>query len=109
MKKMIALVLVLVMCLTLVACGGPDRQPAIDSYNTLADNYNAFVEIANADLSGWTEEDIEFFNACADVITEYGEKLESSDALTQEELDEMIEMFDEFNAIIEEALVDFGG
>ena len=78
MKKFTALLLTLVLCLSMVACGssGPDKQPAIDSYNTLAENYNAFVDIANKDLSAWGEEDIEFMNNCADVINEYGTKLE---------------------------------
>ena len=92
MKKFTALLLTLVLCLSRVACGssGPDKQPAIDSYNTLAENYNAFVDIANKDLSAWGEEDIEFMNNCADVINEYGTKLDSDEELTQEEIDEAI-------------------
>ena len=109
MKKLIAIILVLVMCLSLVACGGPDRQPAIDAYNTLADNYNEFAAIANEDLSGWAEEDIDFFNDVADLLNEYAEQLDSDEELTQEELDEMVAMFDELNVIIEQAIVDFGG
>ena len=103
MKKFTALLLTLVLCLSMVACGsgGPDKQPAIDSYNTLAENYNAFVDIANKDLSAWGEEGIEF---SADVINEYGTKLDSDEELTQEEIDEMVDMFDEFNGIIEEYL-----
>ena len=106
MKKFTALLLTLVLCLSMVACGssGPDKQPAIDSCNTLAENYNAFVDIANKDLSAWGEEDIEFMNNCADVINEYGTKLDSDEELTQEEIDEMVDMFDEFNGIIEEYL-----
>lgn len=106
MKKLIALLLALVLCLSLVACGGPDKQPAIDAYNKLATNYNAFVEKNNADLSGWETEDIEFFNECAAVITEYGNKLAGDTEFTQAEIDEMIEMFNEFNGIIEGALAE---
>ena len=43
-------------------------------------------------------------NNCADVINEYGTKLDSDEELTQEEIDEMVDMFDEFNGIIEEYL-----
>ena len=102
MKKIAALLLALVLCLSLVACGGPDKQPAIDAYNELANNYNTFVDIANEDLDAWTEEDIEFMNGCADVITQYGEALESDTEFTQEQIDEMVAMFEEFNGIIEE-------
>ena len=105
MKKLISLLLALVMCLSLVACGGgPDVQPAIDAYNQCSETYNKFVEIGNAHLEDFTEEDIAFLNGCADVLNEYAEKLESETEFTQEEIDEMVEMFDEFNGIIEEFL-----
>jgi hypothetical protein len=101
MKKIAALLLALVMCLSLVACGGPDKQPAVDAYNKLAQNYNTFVEQENENLDSWAEEDIEYMNQVADVITQYGEKLESDAEFAQEEIDEMVEMFNEFNATIE--------
>ena len=104
MKKLISLLLVLVLCLSLVACGGPDKQPAVDAYNQLATNYNKFVDIANEDLDSWTQEDIEFMNSCADVITQYGKKLEGDTEFTQEEIDEMVETFNEFNKAIKEYL-----
>lgn len=108
MKKLIALLLALVMCLTVVACGGPDRQPAIDSYNRVCENYNKFADIANEDIEAWADEDIEFFNACATYLEEQGELLGSDAELTQEELDEMVDMFDEFNGVIEEFLAEYG-
>ena len=104
MKRVIALLLALVLSLSLVACGGPDAQPAIDAYNKLAENYNTFVEQENENLDSWAEEDIEYMNQVADVITQYGKKLESDAEFAQEEIDEMVEMFDEFNAVIEEYL-----
>lgn len=108
MKKLTSLLLALVMCLSLVACSsGPDKQPAIDSYNQLSETYNKFVDMANEDIDSWAAEDIEFFNSCADALNEYAEKLESDTEFTQEEIDEMVEMFDEFNGIIEEALADY--
>ena len=104
MKRVIALLLALVLSLSLVACGGPDKQPAVDAYNKLAQNYNTFVEKENENLDSWAEEDIEYMNQVADVITQYGEKLESDTEFTQEQIDEMVEMFNEFNAVIEEYL-----
>ena len=110
MKKLISLILVLDMCLSLAACSsGPDKQPAIDSFNRVTETYNAFVEVANENLEYFTDEDIELFNACAAYLEEQGEILGSDTELTQEELDEMIEMFDEFNGFIEEALTEYHG
>ena len=37
MKKFVALILAIVLCLSLVACGGPDKQPAIDAFNAAVD------------------------------------------------------------------------
>ena len=104
MKKLIALVLALVLSLSLVACGGPDSQPAIDAYNKLAENYNTFVEQENENLDSWAEEDIEYMNQIAEVINEYAEKLSGDTEFTQEEIDQMVEDFNEFNAVIEEYL-----
>lgn len=104
MKKLIALVMAMVLCLSLVACGGPDKQPAIDAYNKLAKNYNTFVEQENANLDNWAVEDIEYMNQIADVITEYGEKLDGDTKFTQEEIDQMVKDLNEFNNVIEEYL-----
>lgn len=109
MKKLIALLLALVMCFALVSCGdsGPDKQPAIDAYNVMVENYNKFAEIGNQHIDEIAQEDVDFFNSCVDVINEYGAQLESDTEFTQEELDEMVAMFEEFNAIIEETLAEF--
>lgn len=108
MKKIITVLAAMVMCLNLVACGGPDKQPAIDAYNELAENYNKFVEIGNENLSELSEEDIDFWNEVADYVTEYGETLEDDTEFTQEEIDEMVTMFNELNDIIVEALEGLG-
>lgn len=104
MKKIVAFLLVVVLSLSLIACGGPDKQPAVDAYNKLAQNYNTFVEQENANLDSWADEDVEYMNQIADVITEYGNKLAGDTEFTQEQIDEMVEMFNEFNATIEEYL-----
>ena len=109
MKRMIALLAAMVLCLSLTACGGPDKQPAIDAYSEVTANYNKFVDIGNAHIEEFSDEDIQILNACADALTQYGEQLESDDGLTQEQLDEMVEMFEEFNGIILEFLAELEG
>ncbi len=106
MKKTLAILLAAALCLSLAACGdsGPDKQPAIDAYNQLAENYNKFVETTNEDLSGWSDEDIDYMNSIADAITQYGEQLGSDTEFTQEQLDSIVEACNEFNGVIEEYL-----
>ena len=104
MKKLVALVLTLVLCLSLAACGGPDTQPAIDAYNKLAQNYNTFVTQENENLENWDAEDISYMNQIAAVITEYGTKLSDGTEFTQEEIDAMVDEFNEFNTVIENYL-----
>lgn len=107
MKKFRMILVVMVMCLNLVACGSPDTQPAIDAYTELTETYNKFVDYANADLDSYSQEDIDTLNGCAAVIDDYGEKLSKNTELTQEEIDEMVDMFDEFNEIIKEFLAEY--
>lgn len=108
MKKLITLLLALVMSINLVACG-VDTQPAIDAYNELAENYNKFVDLGNENLESIPQEDVEFFNELATVIDDYGTKLGNGTEFTQEEVDEMVEMFDELNGIIAETLEEWEG
>ena len=70
MKKVIAILMVLATCFALIACGGPDRQPAIDAFNEAKNAFNEVAVIINADIESYDEE------------------------LTQEKLDEMIAWYD---------------
>ena len=47
MKKITSLLLVLVMCVSLVACGGVDKQPAIDAFNKASTAYDEVATIIN--------------------------------------------------------------
>ena len=53
MKKLIALALALVLCLTLVACGGeeksgPDKKPAVEEFNKTSAAFNEVSAVINA-------------------------------------------------------------
>ena len=102
MKKLIALLLALVMCLPLAACGGVDVQPAIDAYNQCSETYNKFAEVGNEHLEDFTDAEIDELNACADALNEYAEILESDTEFTQEEVDEMVALFNELTVALEE-------
>lgn len=108
MKKIITLLVTIVMCINLVACGGIDTQPAIDSYNTLTENYNQFVDLVNAAIDDVDPADIDFMNQLATSLDEYGTKLSDGTEFTQEEVDEMVEMFDELNDVVVDAINNWG-
>ena len=90
MKKFIALVLTVIMCLSLVACGGPDRQPAIDAFNKAKDAFNEVAVMINADIESYADEVVDTMSEMAGVLEQHKELLEGEGELTQETLDEMI-------------------
>ena len=102
MKRLIVCLFSLVLCLSLMGCGGVDIQPAVGSYQQVSENYNAFVETANAEIDMLSDEDIEFLNGIADVLNDYANKLSSGYEFTQEEVDEMIAAFEEFDGVLKE-------
>ena len=104
MKKIITLLVTVIMCINLVACGGVDTQPAIDSYNRMVDNYNEFADRVNEKIDSVSDEDVAFLNQIVESIDEYGEKLSGDTEFTQEEVDEMVKTFDDFNDVLVEAL-----
>lgn len=96
MKKLVSLLLAAVMCLSLTACGGPDKQPAIDAHNSAGTAINALTELINADPDAYAEYvDFEEMEALIDLLNQCGEYLENSKDLKQEDLDEWVEVCQE--------------
>ena len=90
MKKFIALLLALVMGLSIVACGGPDKQPAIDAFNHAKDAFNEVSAEINKEPDAYAEEVIDTMIEMANLLQQHGEILGSDQEITQEQLDEMI-------------------
>lgn len=91
MKKMVSVLLAAVMCLSMAACGGPDKQPAIDAHNKAGDAINELTEIINENPEAYSEY-LEDINSLVELMNQCGELLESdSDELDQEALDEWVE------------------
>lgn len=95
MKKVIALVLAVFMCLTLAACGGPDKQPAIDAFNSAKDSFNEVATIMNADIEAYDDELVNVMVEMSGVLEQHKALLEGDEELTQEKLDEMIAWYAE--------------
>jgi len=93
MKKLVSLLLALVMCLCLTACGGPDKQPAIDAFNAAN---TAFTEVANAmneNIEAFPEDVVDSMVSLGETIAEHKALLESEEELSEEQLAEMIEWY----------------
>lgn len=109
MKKLASLLLVAAMCLSMAACGGPDKQPAIDAHNKAGDAINELGEIINANPEAYSEY-LEEMNTLVDLMNQCGELLESdSDELDQEALDEWVEKCGEVEQWAKDAKAELEG
>ncbi|MBE6824390.1 MAG: hypothetical protein E7513_03480 [Ruminococcaceae bacterium] len=97
MKKLVALLLAVIMCFALVACGGPDRQPAIDAFNEASAAFDALANEVNANPDAYSQEVFDTLNEMADVMIQHKELLEGDEEISQEKLDEMIAWYGEVN------------
>ena len=108
MKKVTSLLLALIMCLSLVACGGPDKQPAIDAFNKASDAYDEVATIINENPDAYDQEVIDTLNEMADVLIQHKELLESDDEIEQEKLDEMIAWYGDVEAWVADVKAELG-
>ena len=106
MKKIIALLLVIVLGVSLVACGGaeekksPDKQPAIDKFNETSANFNGVSARMNENIEIFDEATVDAMIEYAGILNEYSELLSSDQEIAQEDLDAMIEWFEAVDAWI---------
>ena len=90
MKKITSLLLALIMCMSLVACGGPDKQPAIDAFNKASDAYDEVATIINENPDAYDQEVIDAMIEMANLLNQHKELLESDTEIDEEQLNEMI-------------------
>ncbi len=93
MKRITSLLLALIMCLSLVACGAPDRQPAMDAFNKTSAAFNEIGAVINADPGAYDQEVIDTMVEMANLLNQYKEILEGDNDLSEEDLDNMIAWF----------------
>jgi ABC-type transporter Mla subunit MlaD len=87
MKKLISLSLALVMCLSLVACGGEsapaapsgaDKQPAIDAFNATSTVFDELANEINANIDVIPQDLVDAMTDMASLLTEYKELLKQA-------------------------------
>lgn len=108
MKKITSLLLVLVMCVSLVACGGVDKQPAIDAFNKASTAYDEVATIINENPDAYNQEVIDTLTEMANVLMQHKELLESDQEIEQEKLDEMIAWYGEVEAWVADVKAELG-
>ncbi|MBO5352122.1 MAG: hypothetical protein J6J42_05455 [Lachnospiraceae bacterium] len=107
MKKFTALLMTLVMCVFLAACG-TDKQPAIDAFNATSSSFDQVVNAINADPGAYPEELISVMVDMSGLLTEYKELLQGDTEVTEEDLDAMIAWFAEVDGWVAEVKTEFG-
>ena len=96
------------MCMSLAACGGPDRQPAIDEFNEAAAAYDAMIELIGEDTDEYPEEALEVIAQMGEALTLHKQTLESDQELTEEKLNEMIEWYNTVDQWVVDIKADLG-
>lgn len=91
MKKIAAFLMAMVMCVSLVACGGVDPQPAIDAFNSASEAYESLANKMNENLEAYPLDLIDVMNQMADALLTHKETLESGEELTEEYVAELIQ------------------
>lgn len=56
MKKLMVLIMTIMMGMSLVACGGADKQPAIDAFNNTSTSFNEVANIINENPQAYDQD-----------------------------------------------------
>jgi len=98
MKKLLTLVMALALCLSLTACGGVDTQPAVDAFNAATTEFDALANEINAEIDAFDPELIALLQDMSEALTMNKELLEGDTELTEENVAEMVQNFNEIEA-----------
>lgn len=111
MKKFAAWLLSLMLVCSLTACGdsGPDRQPAIDAFNSASDAFQEVADAINANPDAYPDDVVSAVSDMADVLIQHKEMLEDDSVeLDEDKLNEMIEWYGTVEDWVKEAKTDLG-
>ena len=107
MKKLMVLIMTMMMGISLVACGGADKKPAIDAFNKTSTSFNEVANIINENPQAYDQELVDTMIEMAGVLNEHKQILESDDDVEEEKLQEMIDWYgtvDEWVAQVKEEI-----
>jgi len=104
MKKFLVIMMVALVCLSLVACGGPDMEAVSAAHTKASTAFNEVATYMNENAGAFGEEETSFMIEMAGALEDMKAMLESGDA-TQEQVDEAeawyADVYDRMTAIKE--------
>ncbi len=108
MKKFAAWLISLTLVCSLAACGsGPDRQPAIDAFNSASDSFQELADAINANPDAYSEDVVSSVSDMADVLIQHKKLLEDENSdLDEDKLNEMIEWYSSVEDWVKQAKKD---
>ena len=98
MKKLCAILVAMVMTLSLVACGGVDKQPVIDAFNSTTTAFDAVVNRINENAAYYPADVIDVMSQMAESLTQCKDLLESDTELTEEDVNSLITQLNDIEA-----------
>ena len=105
MKKLFSMILAMVMCVSLTACGGGvDKQPAIDAFNSANTAFTELANKVNADIEAYPDDLIDVMTDMSGMLSEYKALLEGDQELTEENITEIIGVFNQVETWAKESL-----
>jgi len=105
MKKLISLLLALVMCLSLVACGGGvDKQPAIDAFNSAVTKFDELSTEMNKNIQLYPEDLVDTMIEMSEGLAEHKAILEGEQELSQEDVDMLVGVFNDVENWVDETM-----
>ena len=108
MKKLIALVLALVLALSLVACGNTNKKLATEALEAVSKAFNELADKMNEDIGLYEDSAVEAITEIALALEENKQLLEDSKDFTQEQLNEMLTLFQSIADKVAEIKTDYG-
>ena len=103
MKRLVSLVLATVMCLSMVACGGVDKQPAIDAFNSANTAFTELATAMNENIDLYSDEFVEVMMGMSDSLAQCKELLESDTELTEETVADLVTQLNDIEAWVADA------
>ncbi len=103
MKRVVTVIMAMMICLAMTACGGVDTQPLVDKFNETSTAFDELGTEVNANLDTYPQEFIDVMNVMADALLQVKDLLESDTAIEQEDYDALMQSLADVDAWIVDA------